>query len=279
MKCVVGAGALAASATIMLAHCQLSGTTKVAAAPAESKSARAKTPVPVDHPPVAPAPAADAAAAWSDAEIISALEECVRLLAPTGAVVELSKPIRNGQCGTPAPVLLKRVDGVELSPPAVVNCRIAAKVHTWIKESLQPLALEMLGKRVARVNTASAYMCRQRIGSSSEKLSEHSFADALDISAFVTTDDRSIDVLTHWGPTARDRSAKIAPNPAGGGDARALRDVGPTGSSTNEAEFLHKVHNGACGIFGTVLGPEANEAHRNHLHLDLATRKHSAFCE
>jgi hypothetical protein len=249
----------------------------------ESNLAKAKTPVPADHPPVAPTPPAEAAATWSDKEIISALEECVRLLAPTGADVELSKPIRNGQCGTPARVLLKRVDGVELSPPAVVNCRIAAKVHTWIKESLQPLALEVLGQRLSRLDTASAYMCRQRVGSKSEKLSEHSFANALDISAFVTTDGRSIDVLTRWGQTARDRQAQAAaPNAAGGGNASPVRDVAPVNSAnslTHEAKFLRRVHGGACAIFGTVLGPEANEAHRNHLHLDLAARKRSAFCE
>ena len=46
-----------------------------------------------------------------------------------------------------------------------------------------------------------------------------------------------------------------------------------------EALFLRRLHKGACGIFGTVLGPEANEAHRNHFHFDLAARKRSAFCE
>jgi hypothetical protein len=228
---------------------------------------------------MSPATPAEAAAKWSDAEIISALEECVRSLAPTGTEVELSKPIRNGQCGTPAPVLLKRVDGVELSPPALVNCRVAAKVYSWIKERLQPLALETLGERVTRLDTASAYMCRQRVGSSSDKLSEHSFANALDISAFVMRDGRSIDVLTRWGPTARDRQAQIVPNSAGGGNARPLRDVGPGRSTTQEAQFLHKVHESACGMFGTVLGPEANEAHRNHFHFDLAARKRGAFCE
>ena len=250
------------------------------AASAESKSAKAKTPVPTDHPTVPPAAAPAESATWTDSDIISALEECVRLLAPTGADVELSKPIRNGQCGTPAPVLLKRVAGVELNPPAVVNCRMAAKVHDWINESLQPLARETLGTRVTRIITASAYMCRQRIGSSNERLSEHSFANALDISAFMTTDGRSIDVLTRWGPTARDRQAQAAPDMVGGGDARPLRDIAPSDSSTTqEAQFLRSVHDGACGKFGTVLGPEANEAHRNHLHLDLAARKHGAFCE
>jgi hypothetical protein len=46
-----------------------------------------------------------------------------------------------------------------------------------------------------------------------------------------------------------------------------------------EAVFLRRLHEGACGIFGTVLGPEANEAHRNHFHFDLAARKRRAFCE
>ena len=43
--------------------------------------------------------------------------------------------------------------------------------------------------------------------------------------------------------------------------------------------FLRRLHKGACGTFGTVLGPEANEAHRDHFHFDLAARRRNAFCE
>jgi hypothetical protein len=42
--------------------------------------------------------------------------------------------------------------------------------------------------------------------------------------------------------------------------------------------FLRKAWSRACNIFGTVLGPEANEAHRNHFHVDLAPRKHGNYC-
>ena len=137
-----------------------------------------------------------------------------------------------------------------------------------------------LVKRVTRIITASAYMCRQRIGSSNQRLSEHSFANALDISAFVIMDGRSIDVLTGWGQTARDRQAQATDMAGGGGDARPLRDIAPSeGSQTKDSLFLRRVHESACGVFGTVLGPEANEAHRNHLHLDLAARRHKSFCE
>ncbi len=45
------------------------------------------------------------------------------------------------------------------------------------------------------------------------------------------------------------------------------------------ATFLRKLHQGACAIFGTVLGPEANQAHADHFHFDLAPRRRSAYCE
>lgn len=43
--------------------------------------------------------------------------------------------------------------------------------------------------------------------------------------------------------------------------------------------FLREAHRSACRIFGTVLGPEANNAHRNHFHVDMAQRRSSNFCE
>lgn len=48
---------------------------------------------------------------------------------------------------------------------------------------------------------------------------------------------------------------------------------------TNEALFLRAIHGGACGPFGTVLGPEANDPHRNHFHLDLIPRRGRGYCE
>jgi hypothetical protein len=43
--------------------------------------------------------------------------------------------------------------------------------------------------------------------------------------------------------------------------------------------FMRDVHARACKHFGTVLGPEANNAHKNHFHLDMAGRKRGNFCE
>jgi len=49
--------------------------------------------------------------------------------------------------------------------------------------------------------------------------------------------------------------------------------------SDRKGEFVKSVHDDACNIFGTVLGPEANEAHKNHFHFDMKARRRTSFCE
>lgn len=54
------------------------------------------------------------------------------------------------------------------------------------------------------------------------------------------------------------------------------KERAPARDST--ARFLYAAHDAACKIFGTTLGPEANEAHRNHFHVDMAPRKFKNYC-
>ena len=46
-----------------------------------------------------------------------------------------------------------------------------------------------------------------------------------------------------------------------------------------QSVFIKTVHDEACEVFGTTLGPAANEAHKNHFHLDMKARKRNGFCE
>lgn len=48
---------------------------------------------------------------------------------------------------------------------------------------------------------------------------------------------------------------------------------------TPTGRFLRDIHASACQVFGTTLGPEANEAHRNHFHVDMAERKFRKICD
>lgn len=52
----------------------------------------------------------------------------------------------------------------------------------------------------------------------------------------------------------------------------------PPPKPTKEMRFLKRIHADACKYFGTVLGPEANEAHRDHFHFDMAPRRRSNYC-
>src|SRR4029077_11937255 len=140
-------------------------------------------------------------------------------------------------------------------------------------------------------------------------LSQHAFANALDVPTFVLADGRKVDLTHGWGPTQRDLIAaakakkpasgttgSLAPQKANAKDATtavmtvstAAASAGETAASpptpaddsgvAAEAKFLRLAHDGGCKIFSTVLGPEANDPHRTHLHMDLQNRK-SPVCK
>ncbi|MEL6297370.1 MAG: extensin family protein [Pseudomonadota bacterium] len=73
----------------------------------------------------------------------------------------------------------------------------------------------------------------------------------------------------------------FAPNKLGGPPTKKSMKRAPSlfkAVDRPRMRFLKDAHRSACKIFGTVLGPEANNAHRNHFHIDLAPRKRSNYC-
>jgi hypothetical protein len=250
------------------------------------------------------------AAAWTDKEIKAALMQCIQALAPITADLAASDPIRDGDCGAPAPVLLKSigaVDKVSFDPPLVLDCAMVVGLDRWLRDSVQPAAREALSSPVSKI-IGSSYACRNVYNQPDGHLSQHAFANAIDVPMFVLADGRKIDLTHGWGPTQRDliaaaKAKKDAPGPTGSlaqpkaNTKGATTDVVKvsTGQASNsataaspipasaddsaaEAKFLRLAHDGGCKIFSTVLGPEANDAHRSHLHLDLRDRKGSV-CE
>lgn len=303
-------------------------TPKATAAPAaepDSKAsktrddeARSKTEKPSDEKGKSTTPAAVAATAtapaeeesepqqvaWTAADIAAAERNCDSLLDGIEAKSERLPPLRSGSCGTPVPLRLRSIGsgkGVTLDPPATINCALAAHLFRWLETVAQPAAQRTLGARITRIRNLSAYQCRNRYNDPGQKVSEHAYANALDIAAFELSDGRIIDVKTYWGlvvqsriaataATARDAAVQPPDNKSSTGRTRvvsavthAKADTAATSdsrsSATAEHSFLKALHNGACGIFTTVLGPEANAAHHDHLHVDMKERRGSALCE
>jgi hypothetical protein len=203
------------------------------------EGAKPSTPEPMGPPPPP---------AWSEAEIKAAQMDCSRRLSNLGILYERLDPIREGACGLPAPIRLKafeasREPGVSFSPAPVVSCKLAEALHRWFEDVVQPNAKTHLHASVVSIATLSAYNCRARYDDPSQRISQHAFANAVDIGEFVTAKGEHAAILDHWG------------------------------AADERAAFLRQVHDGACEIFGTTLGPEANEAHKNHFHLDMKERR------
>ncbi len=273
---------------------------------------------------------------WPAGEIEAAQARCAAILKSIDAVAVPQPPIKEGKCGAPAPIRLISLgtkERVTFEPAALVNCEMAGALNEWISKGLQPLARKHLGARIAKVEVIGDYSCRASTGRVGHRLSEHAFADALDIGGFVTEQGHAVRVLNEWGETERDIAAKTDAAPAnawtpalrqaGGGQRLAIvlpvsrktatgalrlaptRLGGPAAAQPehkqrnaklaalspsmlpgaqaapkkNEQQFLHAAHDAACRIFATTLGPEANEAHRNHFHVDLAVRNYKKICD
>ncbi len=247
---------------------------------------------------------------WTDAEITAAKQECDRLLAKATIVSEALPPAREGICGAPAPRELRSVgeSKIKFEPPATLTCPMIAGLSTWLSDKLQPAAQKSFGSPIVRI-VAESYSCRNRYGLARAPISEHAFMNAIDVSAFVLADGKVIRVSKGWGPTADElkRAQKSAEAPAvdndgGNGKGKLLLAASKLGAhdlakkseekpKSEEAEkeaaakqatsaFLHQAHNDACDIFGTVLGPDTNDAHHDHFHLDMKARKQNrALCE
>ncbi len=91
------------------------------------------------------ATALDVVARWSAEEIATARQQCTRLLAKSAAVTSEAEPLKEGACGTPAPVSLRRAGtpAVEVQPASTMNCAVAAELSNWLTDKVQPAAKEL----------------------------------------------------------------------------------------------------------------------------------------
>ena len=168
---------------------------------------------------------------------------CRALLRDVGAD-DVAVPPRSGgpSCGYEDGMRLgSRPIGFRPAAP-VASCSLAAGLHLLETRVIQRAAMRHLGSRVTAIDHAGSYSCRRLYGRSEGAYSEHATADAIDILGFRLADGQRVSVLRDWG-----------------GD-------------TPKSEFLREVRDGSCRLFSTVLSPDYNAAHADHLHLDQAER-------
>lgn len=132
-----------------------------------------------------------------------------------------------------------RLDVTNLGP---VSCPLANAMQNWARFGVDRAARQILGSPLARIETMGSYSCRNVAGTG--RLSAHATANAVDVAAFRLADGRRISVLNDWN----------SPSP----QVRA---------------FLRTIRDSGCKRFGTVLSPQYNAAHRDHLHLESSAMR------
>ena len=161
-----------------------------------------------------------------------------------GAVVQ---PLDGaGACGIATPVRVSSVAGVTLSQSALMECSTATALRRWVDDVAKP-AVGRRGGGLSGLRVAAHYACRTRNNQPGARISEHGKGRAIDISAITLRDGETITVLDHYGTPLRGR-------------------------------ILKRLRKGACGPFGTVLGPGSDGFHRDHFHFDTANYRSGPYC-
>lgn len=143
-------------------------------------------------------------------------------------------------CGVFGAVQLTDI-GVPVTGITAMRCGTARAFAGWVRNAVAPAAYQQLGSELARVEGMGTYACRNVIGSGhgGNRRSGHAIANAVDVGGFVLKDGRRITLLRDWN-----------------------------GPDDGVRAWLRTMRASACKRFGTVLSPDYNAAHANHLHLE-----------
>lgn len=128
----------------------------------------------------------------------------------------------------------------------LMTCALATAMYDYEKKVVQPQALKYFKQSVVKILHVGTYNCRTMRGFSS-LLSEHAYANAIDITGFQLQDGTIISIQRDW------------------------HDKG------NAGKFLHAVAKKACGKFRKVLTPNYNALHHDHFHLDQGLVKRCGY--
>lgn len=143
-----------------------------------------------------------------------------------------------GACPLTDVVRVRRLGAVSLSSSFLASCPLALSSALFMEQQARPLARQMMGSELKRVDHLGSYACRNIYNRPDARRSEHASAEALDISGFQLADGRRITVLRGW------RDPQTQP-------------------------WLRAMLSASCGYYGNGLGPEYNAAHANHFHLGM----------
>ncbi|UXN59881.1 extensin family protein [Phyllobacterium zundukense] len=162
---------------------------------------------------------------------------------------EIISPLSEGMCGERSPLKITAIgkdNPVKLTAPITTNCAMAGSLANWVVE-VQKDAQANFGAEIESITTGSDYQCRKVNNGHKGRVSEHAFANAVDIVSFKFKNGKTTELGSGWR------------------------------GKPEEQTFWRALHKASCDRFMTVIGPDGDAAHQGNLHLDLGC--HGRKCE
>jgi len=214
----------------------IAGSVPVPAIKPTAEQPQATSPLPKPEPKQSPAP--EQPDTQKSERVYQAA--CLPLLQKeiTGKVLP---PVHDGQCEIRSPLEITAFSqpvAIEFDQPVTTNCTMAVALNEWVQQA-NSLAKTHLGSDIKTIGTGSHYQCRNVNNGAGGRVSEHAFANALDIMSFTLVNGESTELAKDWN------------------------------GKDKQKQFWRALHAKSCTLFMTVLGPEADEAHKTNLHLDM----------
>ena len=129
--------------------------------------------------------------------------------------------------------------GMPISNLGALTCPVASSLADWARD-VRLIARQRLKSDLVRLESYGSYACRSVNSRPGARLSEHAYANAVDIAAFVLRDGRRITVKAGWN-----------------------------GSDPAVRTFLREAHRAGCRRFAITIGPDGDAFHADHLHMDM----------
>jgi hypothetical protein len=181
-------------------------------------------------------------------EVEAATASCLGLLRQAGVeAARVGDRDDGGFCVVRGAVRMKGGAMTPINPQGLtMRCPVAVRHILWDRHVLQPAAREIMGAEARRIDSLGTYACRRIYDSQqvTARPSQHARGNAVDIAGVRLADGRTVSVVRDWD----------GQGPAGAGGAA----------------FMRRLRDGGCRLFGNVLTPDYNAAHRDHFHLDAA---------
>lgn len=149
-------------------------------------------------------------------------------------------------CGDPQVVLYQQGPGhIAYEPQPLLTCGLALALASY-ERILQDEAQRAFGVPIVRIQQLGTYSCRGIVRFKGV-VSEHSYANAIDLAKFFLKNGKVVSVLADF-----DRGQAPPPRPGGA----FLRAISERGQDED--------------VFSNVLTPFWDAAHKDHFHCDLA---------